>query len=51
MKIKFILVITILLLALAMAAPLQSTKAQTNQTNLSIHIVRVVAVGLGESHI
>jgi len=52
LKIKFILVITILLLALAMAAPLQSTKAQTNQTNLSIHIVRVVAVGLwGVTHL
>ena len=46
MKIKFVLVITILLLALAMATPLQSAKAQTNQTNLTIHVVRVVAVGI-----
>ncbi len=52
MKIKFVLVITILLLALAMATPLQSAKAQTNQTDLTIHVVRVVAVGLwGVTHV
>lgn len=52
MKIKFVLVITILLLAFAMATPLQSTKAQTNQSDLTIHVVRVVAVGLwGVTHV
>jgi hypothetical protein len=52
LKIKFALVITILVLALAVATPLQSAKAQTNQTNLDIHIVRIVAVGIwGVTHV